>query len=271
MLRTLHLFSLELRTYDVCNVIAIVGMFVFNLLQLRKKAALWSHPHNLFSARFLPRLRTKAKREKADRLYLHLEIMLLTAFQFLPGVFLNPVFGRAFSGGDVNYFGTALVSPLIFLFLCYALKIAPFEHLDLFTPAYALALFFFKTACLTHGCCEGIVCSFGYVLEGETVRRFPIQALEMLFALLIFLFLLRYRKKAKPCTMRPMFLILYSATRFFAEFLRVDEIMVGALDVYQLLSLAGLVIGIAEYALAVKYGGKLYHTRGGRTGRVRGK
>ena len=107
-------------------------------------------------------------------------------------------------------------------------------------------LFFVKMSCFCAGCCHGIPWEHGLYNYNPNYlgRQVPVQLIEAFWGLLIFFFLLWYRKKAKTGNIFPMYMILYSATRFISEFLRPEENVLGPLKMYHILCLVGIVYGI---------------------------
>ena len=75
-------------------------------------------------------------------------------------------------------------------------------------------------------------------------KEFPVQLVEMGLAALIFIFLLVFKKKIRLGGMLPTYIILYSATRFFSEFLRCEPNLLFGLKTYQFLCILGVLYGI---------------------------
>ena len=96
-----------------------------------------------------------------------------------------------------------------------------------------------------------------YHYEAGPKREFPSQLLEAALALIIFIFLMWYRKKAKEGTLFPVYVILYSATRFFSEFTRCDPDVFGILKTYHILCIIGVVIGIIELLVVLKFSDRI--------------
>ena len=82
---------------------------------------------------------------------------------------------------------------------------------------------------------------WGIIIDGVKVH--PTFLYESIGDFLVFLFLLWYRKnKSKvPGEVFLLYLILYSAIRFFIEGLRTDSLMMGSIRVAQLVSIIGIV------------------------------
>ncbi len=170
----------------------------------------------------------------------------------------NMAFGELVGTGG-NYFATLfLVLPLWFV-VSLILMTNPLKQIDIYTLLAPIFLFFVKIACFCNGCCWGIPWEYGlynhhYDHPGKQV---PVQAIEAFWALAILIFLLWYRKRAKTGTMFPMYMILYSATRFCSEFFRREENVLGPLKVYHLLCIAGFVIGLVLFFIVKRYGDKI--------------
>ena len=101
--------------------------------------------------------------------------------------------------------------------------------LDFVAPAIPLFDFFGRIGCFFAGCCFGIESIFGFtfhhsiVEEANGVNRFPVQLLEALINLILFLALdILRRKNIFMNNLIFLYLLFYSIARFFIEFLRGD-------------------------------------------------
>lgn len=83
---------------------------------------------------------------------------------------------------------------------------------------------------------------WGIMIEGVKVH--PTFLYESLWNLLVFFFLLWYRKNKSKVTGEVflLYLILYSSIRFLVEGLRIDSLMMGPIRVAQLVSVIGILI-----------------------------
>ena len=94
------------------------------------------------------------------------------------------------------------------------------------TPGVLEILACAKFGCFFNGCCRGVVSDFGICYYEETVRHFPIQAIEVV-AMLVVLFLTQlYFRKTKHYTIGtayPITFAAYSVTRFISEYFRYYE------------------------------------------------
>ena len=185
-----------------------------------------------------------------------IETLIVSIVQFAPVVSLNTMFGKLIGTGT-NYFGLCFFSPMFLMISFLFLGLPPLKQLDLITPAFALTLITIKLACFCQGCCRGVECSFGlYNYEVKSIE-FPIQLVEAGTALIIFIFLMFWKNRAKEGTMFPTYLIIYSATRFFSEFLRCEPDVIWKLKTYHILCIVGLTIGSIELVIAKKYKDKI--------------
>jgi phosphatidylglycerol:prolipoprotein diacylglycerol transferase len=84
---------------------------------------------------------------------------------------------------------------------------------------------------------------WGIIVDGQKVH--PTFLYESIIDFCIFLFLIWFskHKKASHGQLLGLYLILYSAGRFFIEGLRTDSLMFAGMRVAQLVSLSSIVIG----------------------------
>lgn len=234
-----------MKLYDLLNNLSFIILVCHNFLVI---------------SRYKPgggRLRSRAQRYRAegcekwycnDRLWTGVEVVALSCFQYISALLLHTPFGKL-AGTGANYFATLYFAPVFMLLGCLLLKLEPFSQIDLITPAFPLALVFVKISCFATGCCDGIYWAHGLPNAFTGVLEFPVQLLESGLALVIFIFLHRNRRRMKPGTVFPVYLTVYSATRFFSEFFRADPNVVGFLKTYHILCLIGIALGAAEYWL----------------------
>jgi phosphatidylglycerol:prolipoprotein diacylglycerol transferase len=131
-------------------------------------------------------------------------------------------------GGNVFYGG--LLGGILAVMIL--LKIRPQYRylLDITAPAIPLFHFFGRIGCFLAGCCFGIESSFGFtayhsiIEEANGINRFPVQLLEALVNLVLFILLDNFRRKNLfRQNLLYLYLLFYSVARFFIEFLRGDE------------------------------------------------
>lgn len=239
--------------YNIFNSIGTYALLIFNLLHFKKKRQLLSGASCFAIEHF------KSKQQKgiykvlsAAGFWTVIEILVIYMVQYYFTINFNSYFGNLVNTG-ANYFGLILFAPLLVVVLCLIIKVDPLAQLDLIAPGYPLALIFVKIACYFGGCCRGIEWENGFYNPISRLIEFPIQLLESAVALVLFVFLFTCRKKFKKGTVFPIYLIVYSALRFFTEFLRVEPKVFMGLKTYQILCIIGVVVGVIEYIVARKY------------------
>lgn len=240
-----------IRMYEFLGVISVFSLVIYNIFQINRK--------NIELGKMFNRLRGflfKKSLKKGLLFFAVVESIITSAFQNALVAQINVSFGDLVGTGG-NYFGLLYFGPFILFLWFYIAAVNPLKYMDLITPAYALALITVKLSCFCAGCCGGIQCSWGLYFPSKDVVMFPSQLLECGLALVIFIFLLFYKKKAKEGTLFPVFMILYSGTRFFAEFLRGEENVFWILKTYHILCIIGVVVGCIWLFIAYKFSDKI--------------
>lgn len=251
----MHRFFGEYVAYDLFNSIAIYVTLILSLFCYKSKLNAMGL-YSRYAVFFLSRKNYKAG--KFFKYFLAFVELFLITLICIASVLFNYPFGELVGTG-VNYFGGLYALPILMIVFSVVIMANPMKQMDIVTFLLPMRLFFLKLACFFNGCCWGIPWEYGpynyhYDHPGNQV---PVQAIEAFWALAIFVFFLWYRKKAKEGTMYPMYLILYSATRFCSEFLRREENVLWIFKTYHLLCMAGFVIGLILFFIARKYGDKI--------------
>ena len=145
------------------------------------------------------------------------------------------------SQGGLVYYGAFLSGLLASVICAFRMKVSFWKMADLFAPYIALAQAIGRVGCFLNGCCYG---------RGQH----PVQIYASLALFLIFLMLLliqRRRRFAGEAFLS--YCVLYSAKRFFMEFLRGDNprILFG-LTVSQAISLLLFAGAVFAYAVFFK-------------------
>lgn len=236
--------------YDIFNTMGILMVPLYNLLQYRAKKEILGG----VSGSVLARCAEKQCRGPwaTVAFWVVLETILVSAGQHFLAGYMNSPFGTLFNTG-ANYFGLLLAAPFLVGLVCFLLKIDFLAQYDLITPAYPLALTFTKIACYGGGCCRGIAWDGGIYNPITKLTEFPAQLLEAAMALALFFFMRSCRGKLKKGTMFPVYMMVYSGTRFFTEYLRCEPRVFHGLKTYQVLCLTGVLVGAVEYYLVCRY------------------
>lgn len=248
----------ELYAYDVFNDIAIIVLAISSLFMFKIKR----NHMSLLAKKAIYCFSQKddgAISKIKEIIIVSIESVLIAAMLAL-ATLANRSFGNMM-GTAANYFATLFLAPVLFTIISLIIVANPIEQMDIYTPLAPLFLFFVKLACFFNGCCWGIPWEKGLYNHHPTHPGYqvPIQIFEAFCALAIFIFLIRYRQKAKPGTMYPLYMILYSATRFPIEFLSGGSPkVIGQFNPYHFLCIAGIVIGLLMLLFVKFFGGRLY-------------
>lgn len=161
---------------------------------------------------------------------------------------LNCFSGNVFYGGLLGGISSALI-------YSKAAHIDYKKYVDnaaLFIPLFH---FFGRIGCFLSGCCYGIECNFGFVYKyslvesANNVRRFPIQLVEALGNIIIFLVLYcLFNNKRFEKKLLSVYLVMYSVLRFFTEFFRGDYYrgFLFSLSTSQIISIILFVVGVVD-------------------------
>lgn len=240
--------------YDFANYVGVLLVFGYNFAKIKEHQQL---PYGKLRA-WAEKRRSEGKCDifSSDLLWVIIGILLVSAVQYSPAVFLGKPFGKLVGTG-ANYFALLYLAPVLLLIYCWLMGIDPLQQIDIVVPAFPLALTLAKLGCYSAGCCAGVVCEYGLINPKTGIREFPVQLLEAGVALALFVVLEKNKKKLVRGTAFPVYLMLYSAIRFFTEFLRFGENLFWVWKTYHILCLIGIVLGIAEYYLVVTLGHRI--------------
>ena len=244
MLQELTVAGLTVSMYSVFDTLAGLTLLVYILIQTKKYQ------------KFLPDT-TASHRKLTVFAFLQLLIMSLVLYRVL--LFLNRTFADWFTQGNGNYYGNLTAWLIVMTLFPIIFKVSPIKTMDLLSPGLSLCLFVAKLACFFHGCCSGFKMSSSWYFNWNTKRyEFPVQMVEALIALALYVFLRCYQKRSKiPGSVFPIYLILYAASRFITEFLRADcPNVLGPFDAYQIMSVVYVFLGAGLLGMV-----RIYHHR----------
>lgn len=254
----MHRYFGDQDAYSLFNTLAVVltiisSLFYFNI----KKDSISLYSKLLINFVGQKNFRIgKLKVEKIiEAILVSVELMIMG---YLPSTAAsaNRPFGTL-TGTGANYFGLLFTVWIYVIMVSVLIMSNPIKQLDLVTIFLPFRMVFTRLACFFNGCCWGIPWEHGpynyhYDHPGNQV---PVQAIEACYVLIIFFFLLWYRKRAKPGTVFPMYMILYGGARFFNEFFTADyPAVLGPFKAYHFLCIGSVVIGIVAFILMRKYG-----------------
>lgn len=257
----MYRFFGETDAYSLFNTLARVLTIVASLLYFNiKKDSISLYSKILIN--FVGQKRIVIGKIKVEKIVEFILVSVeLLIMGYLPSLAakVNRPFG-SLVGTGANYFGLLSVVWLVVILISVLILSNPIKQLDLVAIFLPFRMIFTRLACFFNGCCWGIPWEYGpynyhYDHPGNQV---PVQAIEAGFVLIIFLFLLWYRKRARPGTMFPMYMFLYSGLRFFNEFFTAaDPDIIGPFNMYHILCAIGFVVGLVTFFVMRKYGEKI--------------
>ncbi len=234
---------------DIANAVLLITSVLFFTLKRKTQGVFTRYITHLVS-------NSNAKFGKYIEFILVSVESLLLALMINTSTFGNMPLGDLVGTG-ANFFATVFLIPILCGILSLVIVSNPIKQMDVATLFVPPFLFFVKLACYFAGCCWGLPWKYGPYNQHplHPGNQVPVQAFEAFFAIAMFIFLLWYIKKAKPGTMYPMFMMLYSATRFPVEFLSAaHEKILGPFNTYHFLCIAGFVIGLILFFIMNKFG-----------------
>ncbi len=239
--------------YDLINLlafnIATIGSIFFLGIKLKAPGIL---------AKYFSILTSKKSKTAGKIVFVIVTIieLYLSARQVISTSQATSVFGKMVGTG-ANYYGIIILLPIATFAVSAVFVANPLKNSDTLTMLYPIFLFFVKLACFCTGCCWGISWQHGLYNHhpDHPGYQVPVQLFEMICAVGILIFLLIYRKKAQAGSLLPIYIILYSVTRFPIEFLSAAHPPVlGPFNTYHFLSIGGVLYGLL-LLLALKFFG----------------
>ena len=247
MLQIVNIGNISIDMYNALNYVGIAALYLWAISQRRPFSEI------------CPQARRQTS-EKKKLLVSAAVFCGLTLAGLLLLLVLNQKFGDWFTDGNKNYYGSLTAWLIAFPVLTSFLKIPPLRALDLLTPGLPMSLAISKLACVCYGCCYSFEMPGSFYYNICTNRcEFPVQMVEAAVAFLIFIFLLWYRKRTyREGTLFPLYVAVYSVSRFLTEFLRADlPDVLGGFDAYQIMSVVYLIIGLLLFMAVRKYGDRI--------------
>ncbi len=149
--------------------------------------------------------------------------------------------------GGLAIHGAVIAGVITAILFCKIRKINVLELIDLVIPSLILGQAIGRWGNFVNQEAHGgpTDLPWGIMVNGQKVH--PTFLYESIFNFLIFIFLIWFRKhkKASDGQVFGLYLILYSAVRFFVEGLRTDSLMFMGMRVAQLISIALIILGAA--------------------------
>ena len=214
----IHIGPISVPAYGLCMATGIVVAFVLAFLRLRKKG------------------------EKFDSLLLVAAVAMIIGlcfakifyyiFSYGIGRLFHEVISGDFSGFENSglvYYG-GLLGGIVGAFIAIKYNKLDFDnYVNAIVPCVPLGHAFGRIGCLMAGCCYGLpyngLMAVHSVNVGPDTLLFPLQALESVLNLVLFVALLCFTSKNHKWTMTlAVYIIIYSIARFILEYFRGDLI-----------------------------------------------
>ena len=142
----------------------------------------------------------------------------------------------AYGASGLVFYGGLLGALLGVLIFCRRFRLSTYRELNNFVVIVPLFHAFGRIGCTLTGCCYGIeyhgplaiTYTAAHINPGISddiadFSRFPVQPLEALLEILIFVFLfVLYKKSGDKYSLTSIYLLIYGTVRFLDEFLRGD-------------------------------------------------
>ena len=258
----MYRFFGEISAYKLFNVLSVVVPIVLSFFYFKTKRDSIS----IYSKYIIRALsNSELKLGKFTLNFGKIIEFLLVSVESVVMVYIVTIssFNREFGelvGTGANYFAL-LFTTWLFVILASTLILSnPIKQLDFTTQLLPIHIAVVRLACFFNGCCWGVPWKYGLYNHhpSHPGNQVPVQAIEVGFAMIIFLFLLWYRKRARPGTMFPMYMVLYSGARFVNEFFTAAyPDIIGPFNMYQILCVIGFVVGLVVFFVMRKYGEKI--------------
>jgi len=151
---------------------------------------------------------------------------------------------------NIVFSGKSIVSGLIggYIGVRFIKKRLNIENIRIgnkIAPSIALGMSLGRVGCFLTGCCYGIETSLPIGVDfGDGIKRIPTQIIEIIFCLMLFIYLLykqRTDKELVPGILFKKLVLYYFIFRFFIEFIRGTSKNILFLSIYQIICLLGII------------------------------
>ncbi len=161
----------------------------------------------------------------------------------------NPLQILNFRQGGLAIHG-GILGGILVVFIYSILKKVPFFYLaDVISPGLALGQAIGRWGNYANQEAHGgpTDLPWGIMVEGVKVHPTFLYEFIITFSLFLFLYLYLSKKKKFDGQMFSIYLIIYSIGRFLIEGLRTDSLYLGTFRIAQLMSIAGIIVGLIIY------------------------
>lgn len=217
MLPFVYIFGLKISTYWLCMAFGFALMLILMLFR-----------RHIFQLKVIPTI---------------LLVILLMLSGLVGGKILyilenmTEVLREGISLAGFSFFGAVFLIPIVMYVIRELFDLDRFQILDACAPCVSIMIAIIRFGCFLNGCCGGIY------IKGALVR-WPTQAIESIFDILIFLKLLNLENGKKLSgNLYAFFLKYYGCIRFLIEFLRDTSKNYFGLSSGQIFSIIAVLMG----------------------------
>lgn len=175
-------------------------------------------------------------------------IPILSVLNTIIGLFCVKVFAgienwdSPFSSGQSLYGGIFLL-PIIYIVVAKLFRLKLYAVFDVFTMCTITTLLFARVACIFTGCC------YGTFIPGSESIRWPTREIEILFYIVLIIALYKRNiHNSLPGGIWPIYMISYGIFRFFEEWIREEDQIIGIFHRGHIWSILSIIIGLSVYS-----------------------
>lgn len=176
-------------------------------------------------------------------------VFLLSVLHTLVGVFSVKIFAFLESGSadQMSLYGAVFFMPVVYYFGAKFFKRDIGVVFDIFTICMIFTLMCARVNCLFAGCCQGLP------IPGVESTLWPTRQLELIFYVVLIVKLgSKVGKRTCTGTLYPVYMMTYGIFRFFVEWLRESEHLIGIFHVSHIWSIIAFVVGACVYIKILK-------------------
>ena len=151
-----------------------------------------------------------------------------------------------FRGGGLAIHGSIIAATIVAIIFTRIRRLNFWQVADICAPSLILGQAIGRWGNYVNQEAYGVPTDLPWGIMVDGVKVHPTFLYESLWNFLVFLFLLWYRRNRAEVSgeIFLLYLMLYSAIRFFVEGLRIDSLMLGPIRVAQLVSVLGVILSL---------------------------
>ncbi len=257
-----YIGSTDTFLYDLIGILCLIPLlfFLFKLKKKKETIGLGKTSEFLMNCAIAKYPKNKMTLKLSnEKIWLKIEFLVISIILIWFFLFGGYSFADMFmEGRRTDWYGFSLLMPFVLLVFCLISKINWLKLMDLITPSFAFLSGLLKIGCFCLGCCgTRTPWKYGLYNYSTSEYEFPIQLVEVVVSLILFVALLSLSQKVKTGRLYPIYLIIYSCLRFIYNIFKVRDNVFWILDLEQTTSVVVFVIGIALLVIVGLYDKKI--------------